>query len=713
MNPLALTVEPQVKYDVMETWLATRIDRVREQEVSLLRKQAYLNAANRFINFASPLLVAVVVFTTFVLLGNQLTAGDVFSSLALFGLLRQYLSWFPRGIAVLTQCLVSQRRISSFLCEPELAVADGSTKSGNGVEAVVLGKNSVGGLITCERATFCHGPKTKACLSDVSVRAGPGELCVILGAVGSGKTSLLQGLLGELRTVGGATHQRGTVALCQQQPWIQAGSLRDNILFGTPFEGARYWAAVRACALEPDLQNLPYGDQTMIGEKGVTVSGGQKARIALARAVYRDADLILLDDILAAVDVHVGRHLMAECICGILRGKTRILVTNSLSVLEFADRIYCLDGGTVVEEGTYTSLIGGGSAVSKMIQDHAEEHHTKQQQHNDDDRAPTPGTKPQPGSPTAALPEALAVQQTQTEEARQVGHVRLDVYLQYFRAGGSVQYVCALVLGGWLLPQVAATIGEWWLAQWTVEMSQSLTDGESSTAEGVSPARVPPRMEENRSDGSGGGDGASTPMTTNGPDEVQSSSGTDMLQFYGGIYVCMNLVSMFLVLARAVAWARFTVRASRNLHAKLVQCVLRLPMSFFETVPLGRILNRFTSDIENCDSSLDGQLSMALEGALKLLTTLALASYVLPLVIIPVMVIASQYARIAQYFRVSVRELKRLSSTSRSPIFAFFSESLVGRPTIRAFGDHDRCMETHIALFQQHTRAWLCLQGEP
>lgn len=248
-----------VKYNVMEAWLSKTITQVRDEELRLLRIQAYLNALNRFMNFAAPLLVALATFGTYIMLGNTLTAGDVFSSLAFFGLLRNYLSWFPRGIAVLSQCLVSQKRISAFLAENEH------------IEGAHNEASSDCGSVVVEHATFSHSAASAQdrppVLQQIDMTTKPGELCIVLGAVGSGKTSLINGILGELALVTGRTFLRGSVALCEQQPWIQAGSVRDNITFGSPFEEERYWNTIDACALQTDLAQLPNGDKTLIGEK--------------------------------------------------------------------------------------------------------------------------------------------------------------------------------------------------------------------------------------------------------------------------------------------------------------------------------------------------------------------------------------------------------------------------------------------------------------
>ena len=533
-----------VKYNVMEDWLQVEIGRARAEELALLRRQAILNAINRFISecsngrlglpsrgsdgrsllqtdFASPLLVAIVTFSTYVLLGNVLEAGDVFSSLALFALLRNYLSWFPRGIAILSQALVSQRRIAEFLAEAE-HVAPASS-----------GNDSSGGTVSVRDASLSHSTTGPPVLAGVNLHVGAGELLVIVGAVGAGKTSLLHGLLGELVATGTVSLQ-GRLALCEQQPWVQAGSLRSNILFGRSFDAKRYASTLEACALLDDLENLPGGDAALIGEKGVTLSGGQKARVALARAVFSDADVVLMDDVLAAVDVHVGEHLRAACICGQLAKKTRLLVTNSAEVLPFADTIVALEDGAVVASGTHEQLtqqLGEREAWAQMF---APPHNL------------SPGsasvTSPRRSlrAQTSRVPGHAAGAAEEEDEARKKGKVAVDVYAAYFRAGGGIGLAMVLFLLGWCLPQIAATMGEWVLAQWTVQMS-----AESA---------------------------ANTAAATT---------------YYGGIYVGLNVLSMVMVLGRSVAWAQFTVRASDTLHADLLDRVLRFPMSFFEKTPLG------------------------------------------------------------------------------------------------------------------------------
>jgi ABC-type multidrug transport system fused ATPase/permease subunit len=419
--------------------------------------------------------------------------------------------------------------------------------------------------------------------------------------------------------------------------------------------GNRYSDVLHACVLEADLAQLPNADATIIGERGLNLSGGQKARIALARLCYADADVCILDDILAAVDVHVASALMKDCICGLLGRKTRVLVTNSLAVLREADSIVVIDKHTIVATGTHAALLARKDVIHLLSSGTDDDGGSSHGTHSTD------GTAPQAGTAPKALAAAADGAPKKEEEVRQSGHVQLKVYGDYFKAGGGVLIALGLFFLGWFCPQALVVLGEFWLAQWTTNVE--------------------------------------------GP-----STGSE-LAYYGGVYVLSTSAATAFVVYRSIFWARFAVQASGKMHSDLLERVLRLPMSFFEVQPLGRILNRFSSDIDQVDTGVDSQLNMALEAALKCVTALAMATYVLPPFVVVVGVVSTQYVRIANYFRKSVRELKRLQSTTRSPVLAHFAETLAGRTTVRAYGAGERFMQVHVEHWEQHARAWMGIQG--
>jgi ATP-binding cassette, subfamily C (CFTR/MRP), member 1 len=296
-------------------------------------------------------------------------------------------------------------------------------------------------------------------LKDISFQVKRGELVVIVGEIGSGKSSLLAALVGEMRRVEGAVKLGGTVGYCPQTAWIQNATVRNNILFGKPFDQERYDRVIRNCALEPDFEMLPNGDATEIGERGITVSGGQKARINIARAAYNDADIMLLDDPLSAVDAHVGRHLLEECICGLMADKTRILVTHQLHVLPRADRIVCMSNGKIVEQGTYDELLARAGDFAKLVTEYGGKEE-EEKEHEVDEEAIEETNKNK-----APKAERMGKTLMQVEE-RAVGSVSWSVYAEYARAGGGIWVIPAILVSVMFCNGVNIATSLW-LSYWT------------------------------------------------------------------------------------------------------------------------------------------------------------------------------------------------------------------------------------------------------
>lgn len=284
-----------------------------------------------------------------------------------------------------------------------------------------------------------------------------GEFVVIVGEIGSGKSSLLAALVGEMRRTNGIITLGGTVGFCPQVAWIQNATLKKNILFGKEFDQAKYDDVIMGCALEPDLEILPNGDETEIGERGVTLSGGQKARVNIARAAYNDADIYLLDDPLSAVDAHVGRRLLEECICGLMAGKTRILVTHQLHVLPHADRIFCMRDGRIVEQGTYEELLSHRGNFARLVELFGNKEEKKME--DEPSESATPGKKK--GRSGGRKGKGLM-----EPEERKTGAVARAVYLEYARAAGSV-WIIPLVIFSVIVCNGVNMSTAIWLSSWT------------------------------------------------------------------------------------------------------------------------------------------------------------------------------------------------------------------------------------------------------
>eukprot|EP00884_Botryococcus_braunii_P012469 jgi/Botrbrau1/21222/Bobra.39_2s0023.1 len=326
-----------------------RILALRDAELSQIRRAALLSAANSILFLGGPVVVALASFSVFGALGGRLTAEVAFPALALFNLLRHPLMMLPSQIVSLINAQVALKRVQDFMESEEATGACLGPPAGPGGLALAIHKG-----------TFSWEAGGPAMLHDMEVEVKTGQLVMVVGEVGCGKSSLLSAFLGEMYSECADIRLSGSLAYCAQDPWIQNASLRDNILMGRPFEEGRYAAVLEACALLPDLATLQAGDATEIGEKGVNLSGGQRHRVALARAAYSGADVYLLDDPLSAVDAHVGRHLFTSCICGLLGGSTRILVTHQLQYLRAADEVIVLSGGGITHRGTYDDLCTAG-----------------------------------------------------------------------------------------------------------------------------------------------------------------------------------------------------------------------------------------------------------------------------------------------------------------------------------------------------------------
>jgi len=495
-------------------------------------------------------------------------------------------------------------------------------------------------------------------LSDVSIKVSPGELCAIIGRVGVGKSTLTSAFLNEAVIGSGSISLNGKVAYAAQSSWILNASVRDNITFGLPYEKEKYEKIIRACQLTHDLSLLPAGDLTEIGEKGINLSGGQKQRVSVARAAYSDADYILMDDPLSALDPQVGKKLFDECIVKLMKNKTRILITNGLQFLQYCDSIIALGQGQASEQRTFQELLNGGGEVQKLL----EELQTSNESADlttDAHGRPRSGSNASIGSERCeSNAEDVPVKSKEnedvliTEEERNVGAVSWEVYRKYVKAGGGfpiffAAYLLFVVCAGMELLSIT------WVSLWTADAEY----------------------------------------------EKQSES------FYLGYYALIAVVLGIVTFLRSYVLARFGVHASFILHKNVLASVLHAPMSFFDTTPTGRILSRFSKDLYAVDLELSDYLDFFLYCSLFILVSFGSITFVTPwfgIAIFPIMFI---YIKILNYFREVSRETKRLESISRSPVFAHFSETLGGLGTIRAYEKSSRFINDFELKVDLNTRA--------
>ncbi|XP_077138016.1 ATP-binding cassette sub-family C member 10 isoform X1 [Ranitomeya variabilis] len=652
-----------VKFYTWELHFSRCVSSLRDQELQNLRAIKLLDAVCVYLWAALPVLISIITFITYVLLGHQLTAAKVFTSLALVGMLIMPLNNVPWVLNGVLEAKVSLDRVQSFLALPDQDVLCY-------YQAEALSRDS-GIALEMRNATFTwgsevsdgqHGRPTLH-IQHLSVRKG--ALVAVVGKVGCGKSSLLSAITGELRRVSGdlfVARQESGFGFVAQESWIQFASIRENIQFGKKYEECLYREVLESCALTPDLSILPAGDQTEVGENGVTLSGGQKARVSLARAVYQEKDIYLLDDPLAAVDTDVAAHLMDRCILGILRHKTRILCTHRTELLEKADVIVLMDDGRIVCTGPPAEIL---PLVRKSPVLASSSH-----QSADSRSSVSPAsTEDGGGEPAAGM----------REEEKKEGAVSLLVYATYWRAVGTA--LAASVLLALLFMQASRNVSDWWLSYWIARLPD--TPKNSSLMALTPPVPAPSLLLFTAG-------GLVTPVSWRQCAGENSTVGIGFyLSIYGGIAAVNNIFSAL----RALLFAFGTVRAATVIHERLLQHVLRGTVSFFDSTPIGRIINRFSSDLYCVDDFLPFILNIFLANVFGLLGMLVMISYGLPLILPVLLPLAVLYYYMQRFYRHTSRELKRLHSITLSPIYSHFSETLTGLSTIRATRHADRFAE--------------------
>ncbi|XP_074640753.1 ATP-binding cassette sub-family C member 10-like [Tubulanus polymorphus] len=639
-----------VKYYTMEDYFMKKIGRIRSAELSSLKGRKYLDALCVYFWAATPVLISILTFTTYALMGNQLTAAKVFTSLALFNMLMMPLNAFPWVINGLMESWVSLKRLEQFMMLEE----NDWKQYYNTAHNLQLSK-----MVNIRNAVFTwnrqrDNAEISQKLSNINLNIHRGELIGIIGKVGSGKSSLLSAILSEMRRVDGSitvANLNNGFGFVGQESWIQHATIRDNILFGRDFNRKRYENVIQACALIDDLKIFPAGDKTEVGENGVTLSGGQKARISLARAVYQDKDIYLLDDPFAAVDAHVAQHIYEFCIMGLLRDKTRILCTHHTYLLHQADMIVIMNNGTIVQTGSPSQVFG--STVIKELKLLEEEDVYSHDEEN--------LVKPS---------EAPSLMQ---EEERESGVVQLHVYRAYWKAVGKC--LSPLVLLSLLLMQGSRNINDWWLSYW---ISHSHHSHDNSTY---------------------------SYSLLNSLPWTNITEANDNVAFYLTVYGILAGSNTVFTFIRAFLFAYGGIVAAKIIHSKLLMSILKAPMKFFDTTPLGRIINRFSTDVYGIDDSLPFMLNILLAQTYGLLGTVVITCYGLPWFLILLVPLGALYYIIQRYYRHTSREMKRLTSVSLSPVYAHFSETVNGLSTIRAFRQNKRFQVKNLLNLDRNQRA--------
>uniref|UniRef100_A0A4W6BR66 Multidrug resistance-associated protein 4 n=1 Tax=Lates calcarifer TaxID=8187 RepID=A0A4W6BR66_LATCA len=628
-----------IKMYAWEKPFAALVSEVRRKEISKIMSSSYLRGLNMASFFCASKIIVFITFTLYVLLGNTISASRVFVTVSLYTAVRLTVTlFFPSAIEKLFESRVSIRRIQEFLMLDE--ITKGST--------ALPQEEKKDASVEIQDLIF-PASSVSSCLT---------SLCACMSI----QSSLLSSILGELPTEKGVLKVKGQLTYAAQQPWVFPGTIRSNILFGKELNTQKYEKVIRACALKRDLELLPDGDLTLIGDRGATLSGGQKARVNLARAVYQEADIYLLDDPLSAVDAEVGRHLFEQCICGLLKNKPRILVTHQLQYLKAADQILVLKEGHMVAKGTYMELQRSGVDFTSLLKKEEEE----EQQLPPSDVP----TRSRTLSQNSVLSQSSSVQslssqaepvQTVVEESRAEGTIGVSLYVKFLRAGASIFTLIISLSTSYIMQ-------DWWLAYWSQEKL---------------------------------GDNNST-IIHNGQNITKELDTAFYLGVYGGLTAAVIVFGFM----RNLLLFNVLVRCAQALHNCMFNSILRTPVRFFDINPIGRVLNRFSKDIGQLDSNLPWTFVDFIQVFLQILGVIAVSASVIPWILIPVLPLLLIFLYLRRYFLQTSRDIKRLESTTRSPVFSHLSSSLQGLWTIRAFGAEERFQKAFDAHQDLHSAAW-------
>ncbi|GMM33040.1 hypothetical protein DASC09_003650 [Saccharomycopsis crataegensis] len=627
-----------------------------------------------------------------------LTSETIFPCLSLFSYLQKTVVSMPSFISSIIESKIALERLEEYLLSEEVST-NLSTEEVSTNESITMANNdkpfiSINNTCFLWDETHMSKPKisetsdeeslvgnfdnfsySNIALRNINMSVNSGEMVLVVGAVGAGKSTLLKAIIGELPILRNHDHSRavkGSISYCSQIPWIQNTSFRDNILFHIPYDPERYHSTLYACDLLVDILQLPDGDQTLVGEKGITLSGGQKARLALARAIYADSDIYILDDILSAVDVQVAKRIIYRCLGhhGLLANKIRVLVSHGLGNFQKneIDKVIYLQNGEIIANDSFENMqdkikefMGGGSQETVDYLTEGPIDDDNDDDDDDDDAASDLTISPISSCSVDSLnsSETLVASDKDdddldklkkpiklSEEHTNRGSVKWKTYSEYAKSCSIPGIIIFLTM---IFASCAFQLGsKYWL-----KILSEKNDFRSSF--------------------------------THSHDSTINDSSVNFSYFLI-IYMMLGTIShIFDFLKTFVLYQFCCINASRHLHDSMLNSIINSPMSFFNTTPAGRILNRFTNDINKIDDNLPKTFIKFFGAIISALFTVGVIVFNLPLFFIPLIGLIIIYRYYQSYYISVSRDLKRISSASRSPIFNYLQESLSGAETVRAF----------------------------
>ncbi|XP_055339686.1 multidrug resistance-associated protein 1-like [Paramacrobiotus metropolitanus] len=655
---------------------------IRNIELSMLKRAALFGALSYVVFVMTPFTVTISTFATYLMTSEEGSFGPdkVFVAISLINILRQPLAIVSPAVTTAVQAKIAAKRLSKFLRSDELDLTEVEELPSADPNAVVI-----------RDGNFKWSKDDPIVLRNVSIAVPERKLVAVVGQVGAGKSSLCSAIIGLMEKASGSVARKGHLAYVPQQAWIQNLTVKENILFGKEMNEGRYQEVIRACALTPDLESFSAGDETEIGERGANLSGGQRQRISLARAVYSDADVIILDDPLSAVDAHVGKHIFENVIGpnGLLKNKTRILVTHGIGYLPQTDHIFVLANHTVSESGTYQQLLRNRGDFAEFLRTYLTEEDDEEETAQRDPetvsrkeqlleelgekrsrsdsnvdarrsstasslkrvrsvlRQASKVSKKERETEKKAQPEPITGKLVEAEKA-EIGGVKWTVYLTFIKhLSYRTAFMILIFYGGYSAIGAAASF---WLSDWS---------------------------------------------------RLQNSDRKET-DYRLGVYGALGCGQLVLIICHTLTMAYGRVRAGRYLHEGLLRRIMRAPMSFFDTTPLGRLVNRFSKDVDTVDVLIPSNSDLWLYfifGTLSVIVVICVTAWVFIIILIPLVIL---YFFLQRFYIVTSTQLKRLQSVSRSPIFSNFQESLSGTGVIIATKQTERFIRANERLMDNN-----------